>query len=288
MPLLRFMAIVVCLAAPAISPAVAAPSADLWARWAAHDPNSAASIDHAPWGRFLDRHVRTAPDGVNRLIYGEAGDEGRRTLKAYIADLAALPISEYSRREQFPYWVNLYNALTVDVVLDHYPVATIMDIDISPGWFSNGPWGRKLVEIEGEALSLDDIEHRILRPIWKDPRIHFAVNCASIGCPNLMRDAFTADRMEAMLEAATRDYANHPRGAHVADGKLYLSTIFRWYGDDFGNEAGVVDFIRRYAELSLAAAIGGIDGFSDGGYDWALNDCATAKAQSSCKTNDLR
>ena len=288
MSLLRFMAIAAWLTVPAISPVAAAPSADLWERWTAHDPGSAASIDHAPWDRFLDRHVRTAPDGVNRLVYGQVGDEGRRALKVYIAGLAALPISEYARREQFPYWVNLYNALTVDVVLDHYPVATIMDIDISSGWFSNGPWGRKLVEIEGEALSLDDIEHRILIPIWKDPRIHFAVNCASIGCPNLMRAAFTADKAEAMLVAATRDYANHPRGAHVADGKLYLSAIFDWYGADFGDEAEIVDFIRRYAEPPLAAAIGDIARFSDGGYDWALNDCATATGQSSCKTSALR
>ena len=288
MPLLRFVAIFVCLTVPAISPASAAPSADLWERWAAHDPGSTASIDHAPWDSFLKNYVRAAPDGVNRLVYGEVSEEGRRALKAYIAGLAALPIGEYARREQFPYWVNLYNALTVDVVLDHYPVATIMGIDISSGWFSNGPWGKKLVEIEGEALSLDDIEHRILRPIWKDPRIHFAVNCASIGCPNLMRAAFTADETEAMLEAATRDYANHPRGAHVANGKLYLSAIFDWYGADFGDEAAIVEFIRRYAEPPLAAAIGDIARFSDGGYDWALNDCATATGQSSCKTSALR
>ena len=288
MALLRFVAIFVCLTVPAISPASAAPSADLWERWAAHDSSSTASIDHAPWDRFLKNYVRTAPDGVNRLVYGEVGEEGRRALKAYIAGLAALPIGEYARREQFPYWVNLYNALTVDVVLDHYPVATIMDIDISSGWFSNGPWGKKLVEIEGEALSLDDIEHRILRPIWKDPRIHFAVNCASIGCPNLMRAAFTADETEAMLEVATRDYANHPRGAHVANGKLYLSAIFDWYGADFGDEAAIVEFIRRFAEPPLAAAIGDIARFSDGGYDWALNDCATATGQSSCKTSALR
>ena len=288
MPLLRFMAIVVCLTVSAVSPATAAPSADLWDRWIAQDPNSTAVIDHAPWDAFLVRHLRTAPDGINRLAYGEVGVEGRRALKAYIAGLAAVPISEYSRRQQFPYWVNLYNALTVDVVLDHYPVATIMDIDISPGWFANGPWGRKLVEVEGEALSLDDIEHRILRPIWKDPRIHFAVNCASIGCPNLVPSAFTADAMDAMLEAATRDYANHPRGAHVADGRLYLSSIFSWYGADFGDETAIVDYVRRYADPGLATAIGDISDFSDGGYDWALNDCATASGQSSCSASALR
>lgn len=288
MPLFRFLAIVVCVTFPAIFPAAAAPRAELWERWAVHDPNSTLSIDHASWDRLLRNYVRTAIDGVNRLVYREVGDEDRRALKAYIAGMVGLPIGEFSRREQFPYWVNLYNALTVDVVLDHYPVATILDIDISPGWFANGPWGRKLVEIEGEALSLDDIEHRILRPIWKDPRIHFAVNCASIGCPNLMQGAFTADNMEAMLEAATRGYVNHSRGAHVAGGRLYLSTIFDWYGGDIGNEAAIVDFVRHYAEPPLAGAIGNTTSFSDGGYDWALNDCATATGQSSCKASDLR
>ena len=175
--------------------------------------------------------------------------------------LAALPISEYSRREQFPYWVNLYNALTVDVVLDHYPVATIMDIDISPGWFANGPWGKKLVEVEGENPVAG-------RYRTSHPQAHLE------GSPHSFRGQLRVDRLsqsdarrlhrrqaEAMLEAATRDYANHPRGAHVADGKLYLSSIFDWYGADFGDEAAIAGFIRRYAEPPLAAAIGDIADF---------------------------
>lgn len=250
----------------------AAPEADLWERWTAHDPASAATIEHMPWDRFLDRHLRGSADGINRLAYGEIGEQDRKALEAYIASLAALPISAYNRPEQFAYWVNLYNALTVDVVLEHYPVASIMDIDISPGWFANGPWGRKLVSVEGEELSLDDIEHRILRPIWKDPRVHFVVNCASDGCPNLMASALTAENTESLLEEAARGYVNHPRGARVTGGKLYLSSIFIWYGADFGDTAAIMAFLRRYAEPSLAGAIRDIDRFSDGGYDWKLND----------------
>ncbi len=97
--------------------------------------------------------------------------------------LAATSADRLRRAEQFPFWINLYNALTVKVVLDHYPVEIIRDIDISPGLFADGPWGKKLVTVEGEALSLDDIEHRILRPIWKDPRLHYVLNCAALGVP---------------------------------------------------------------------------------------------------------
>ena len=138
-------------------------------------------------GRFLAQHLRTGEDGIARIGYGAVSDEDRKSLDAYIAALAGHPGSRraLNRAEQQAYWINLYNALTVQVILDHYPVESIRDIDISPGLFADGPWGKKLVTIEGEAVSLDDIEHRILRPIWKDPRIHYAVNCASIGCPNL-------------------------------------------------------------------------------------------------------
>lgn len=265
----------VSLLAATVSAAWAAPRADLWQRWTVHDPASVATIDHGPWDRFLGRYLRNSPDGVNRMAYGEIGLQGREVLKSYIASLAAQPISTYSRLEQFAYWVNLYNAVTVDIVLEHYPVDSIMDIDISPGWFASGPWGRKLVLVEGEELSLDDIEHRILRPIWKDPRVHFAVNCASLGCPNLLAHAFTAENAETLLEQAARGYVSHPRGARVAGGKLYLSSIFKWYGDDFGNAAAIVDFVRRYAEPPLSDAIRGIDRFSDGGYDWTLNDATT-------------
>jgi len=278
--------IAIGLALTVASVASAAPKADLWARWTAADPTSAATIDHSPWGRFLGHYLYMSPDGINRISYGEVAARDRRSLTGYISGLAALRISDYSRREQFAYWINLYNAVTVAVVLDHYPVATIREIDVSPGGFSNGPWRRKLLRVEGEALSLDDIEHRILRPIWQDPRIHFAVNCASLGCPNLV-GAFTGENMDDMLDQAARGYVNHPRGAQVAGGKLYLSTLFKWYGADFGNEAAIVGFVRRYAGPALAASLGDITGFSDGGYDWALNDCVVT-AQSICSVNAFR
>ncbi len=164
---------------------MAAPSAELWPRWQAHDDASTARIDHSAWDRFLRTYVRLGADGIARIPYGRVAAADREALGRDLSRLAATPISAYSRAEQFAFWVDLYNELTVKVVLDHYPVRSIRDIAISPGLFASGPWGRKLITIEGEGLSLDDIEHRILRPIWRDPRIHYAVNCAALGCPNL-------------------------------------------------------------------------------------------------------
>ena len=251
----------------------AAPKAELWQRWTAHDPASTATVDHSAWQRFVEAYVAPGADGVNRIAYGRVAAADRKALDDYIAALAATPVSTYGRAEQFAFWVNLYNALTVRVVLDHYPLESILDIGISPGWFAIGPWGRKLVTIAGEELSLDDIEHRILRPIWRDPRIHYAVNCASIGCPNLRAEAFTGANAEAALERAARDYVNNSRGAAVRDGRLVVSSIYAWYKEDFGDsDAGVIDHLRAYADGELAAALDGIARIADDRYDWALND----------------
>lgn len=252
-----------------------APKARLWDAWMRHQPDSPAGIDHGAWTGFLERHVVAGGDGVNRVAYADVPAADRRALAAYIDRLEAVPISGYARDQQFAYWVNLYNALTVDLVLDHYPVNGIRDINISGGLFARGPWGGKLVTVEGEQVSLNDIEHRILRPIWKDPRIHYALNCASIGCPNLAPRAYTADNFDALLERAARAYVNHPRGATVRNGRLRVSSIYEWFQDDFGGgDAGVLRHLLRYADEPLAASLAGIERISDDDYDWALNDAA--------------
>ena len=273
--------VVACAVALAAFPAAAAhsfealfaPGADLWERWTAHDPDAAARIDHRTWDRFIKTYVSDGGDGVNRVAYGRVTDADKRALEDYIAGLAATPIRRYSRAEQFAYWINLYNALTMNVVLDHYPVDGIRDIDISPGLFADGPWGRKLVEIEGESVSINDIEHRILRPIWGDPRIHYAVNCASISCPNLQPTAFTAANADALLTAAARAYVNHPRGARIEDGRLVVSSLYEWYQEDFGgDDAGVISQLRQYADPGLRSRLARIGRIGDHAYDWGLND----------------
>ncbi len=252
-----------------------APSAELWPRWQAHDPGSTETVDHGAWQRILGTYLAPGADRVNRFAYASLGPADRHALDGYIVRLAATPVSALARPEQLAYWINLYNALTVQVVLDHYPVASIRDIAISPGLFAIGPWDKELIEVEGEAVSLNDIEHRILRPIWRDPRVHYAVSCAAIGCPDLQATAFTGAGAEALLEAAARAYVNHPRGARVENGRLVVSSLYAWYREDFGGtEAGVIAHLKRYAGPELAKALETVTEIEDYEYDWALNDAA--------------
>jgi hypothetical protein len=253
--------------------AEAGPRAELWDRWLAHDPDSQVIVDHGRWGDLIGRHMVPGRDGINRLDYGGIARGSRAELDGYVEELQAVPVSTLDRDEQMAYWINLYNALTVQVVLDHHPVDSIRDINISPGWFTRGPWGAKLARVEGEALSLDDIEHRILRPIWQDARIHYAVNCASIGCPNLQPEPFAAGTLERLLEQGARDHVNHPRGARVENGRLVVSSIYHWFKDDFGaDDAGVIRHLRAYAEPELAEALQGVTRIARHHYDWSLND----------------
>lgn len=253
-------------------PVYAAPKAELWAKWTQNSPDSTHSVDHSPWDRFLKTYVKVDPKDLNRVDYAAITAADKNILAAYLQQLAATPVSNLNRNEQQAYWINLYNALTVQVVLDHYPVKSIRDIDISPGLFSNGPWGKKLITVEGEPVSLDDIEHRILRPIWKDPRQHYAVNCASVGCPDLIAEAYTAEAMDRQLRAGAIAYINSRRGVRIEGDALVVSSIYDWFQADFGgSEKGVIAHLQQYAGGSLkktlekATAIKGYD------YDWSLN-----------------
>jgi hypothetical protein len=251
----------------------AAPKAELWARWQKHDPASTQKIDHSAWDRFLKQYVVAPhPSGINRVRYQAVTPEDLKSLKSYLQSTQTVPISSYNRAEQQAYWINLYNAFTVDLILSRFPVASIRDINISPGLLARGPWGAKLLTVEGEKLSLDDIEHRILRPIWKDNRVHYAVNCASLGCPNLQALAYTASNTEALLEKGAREFINHPRGVAIAKGRLQVSSIYIWFQEDFGRDAeDLMEHWQAYADATLAEALEKYNGGLAHDYDWRLN-----------------
>ena len=251
---------------------VLAPGRDLWPRWTAHDENSRQTIDHSAYETLLQRYLADDGTGLNRFAYADVTAADRAALQRYIAGLSTVEVSRHARREQLPYWINLYNALTLEVVLANYPVRSILDIDISPGLLAQGPFDKKLAQVEGQPLSLNDIEHRILRPIWNDPRLHYTVNCASVGCPNLQTVAFTSANSARLLADAAKTYVNHPRGVRVAGKSAVASKIYNWFAEDFGgSEAGVLAHLREHAAPALAE---GLQGASIAGYeyDWALND----------------
>ena len=261
------------------STANAQNQAELIPAWDAGDDSNAATIDHSVWQSLLDAFVLEHESGVNRFDYAalKANSGERERLRDYLAGLQAIDPRDYSRAEQKAYWINFYNALTVETVTEEFPVDSIREISESllgiGGLIPVGPWGDVRAEVAGIDLTLDDMEHGILRPIYRDPRIHYGVNCASIGCPNLVTTAFSAGNTEELLDGAARAYVNHPRGVDIVDEDfMVISSIYTWFVEDFGgDENGVIEHLLQYAEPELAEQLREFFGFIEYEYDWALN-----------------
>jgi Protein of unknown function, DUF547 len=254
----------------------AAASAEDLQKFSVPAKGSTQTADHGPWTALLQKYVVAGGDGLNRVRYAAFKSEAQPALKAYIAALEAAKVTALDRAEQFAYWANLYNAKTVDIILDAYPVKSIKDISLGGGVVASitgGPWKAKVLMVEGEKLSLDDIEHKILRVYFKDPRVHYAVNCASFGCPNLGREAFTGANLDANLEAGAAAYINHERGISVKNGEVQASSIYKWFAEDFGgNTKGVLAHVRKYASPELKQKLESITTIDEYRYDWNLND----------------
>lgn len=272
------VAIMVCMTSFA-GVAGAQNSAELIPVWDAGDDSNTATIDHDAWQLLIDEYVLEHESGVNRVDYGalKASAEDRARLDDYLEMLQSVDPRQYSRAEQKAYWFNFYNALTVKTVMEEFPVESIREISDSllgiGGLIPIGPWGDARARVAGIDLTLDNIEHGILRPIYRDPRIHYGVNCASIGCPNLVTTAFTAENTEELLEEAARVYVNHPRGVDIVDEDfMVISSIYTWFVEDFGGrDETVIEHLAQYAEPELAERLGNFAGFIEYEYDWALN-----------------
>ena len=242
---------------------------------------SAATVDHATWDALLKAHVMAGADGTNRIGYAGFKAKDQAALKSYIKALETVQPTKLGRNEAFAFWANLYNAKTIDIVLDAYPVKSIKDINLGGGLLASvtgGPWKAKVLKVAGVEMSLDDIEHGLLRPVFKDPRIHYAVNCASIGCPNLSRDAFTGATLDTQLDAGAKAYVNSPRGVRADPDGITASSIYNWFVADFGgDETGVIKHLKRYADPLLKPKLESITEIADYGYDWTLNDVTSIR-----------
>ncbi|MDR9825233.1 DUF547 domain-containing protein [Vibrio sp. FNV 38] len=241
----------------------AAPKSELWSIWTPSNESSSQTISHKAWQAILDSYI--VNNGQHNLFhYKSVSPEDKEQLKNYIKNLASIDPLQFSRAEQFAYWVNLYNAITVDLILDNYPVKSITKLG---GLFSFGPWGQKVVTVNSKELTLNDIEHRILRPIWNDSRVHYAVNCASLGCPNLQNKAFTASNTQALLELAANQFINSEKGASLNKDILTLSEIYEWFVDDFGDQNRLFEHLGQHRPELI-----GFKGKIRYKYDWSLND----------------
>lgn len=239
--------------------------------WDDYEETSSLEVDHSAWQELLTQYVDDQhPSGINRFDYEGVSGEDLNKLEEYLAYMQSVEPRQLNKAEQMAYWINLYNAATVNVVLDNIDDLTSIR-QIRSSLFSAGPWQLELLNVVQQSLSLDNIEHGILRPIWRDKRIHYAVNCASLGCPNLLKTAYTAENTEQLLEQAAADFINNKRGVDVSDGDLVLSSIYDWYAVDFGNSfEELIEHISEYADEELAFRLSTFSG-ADYDYDWSLN-----------------
>lgn len=222
-------------------------------------------VQHTLWDSLLQTHV-TDEGWVN--YQGFIADSNR--LNQYLSILSNNHPDQknWSKEEQFAYWVNAYNAFTVKVIVDNYPVVSIKDI-VGGISFVNTIWDKDFIKIEDAEYSLNNIEHGILRKRYKDARIHFIVNCASVSCPTLWNRAYTADQLEAQLELAVKRFLADSIRNKLTPDFVQLSKIFSWYRLDFRKEnKAIVDYINRYALITVNqdAKVEYLD------YDWNLNE----------------
>lgn len=269
---LRQVCVVVCLVASyGFSWIFSGPVAELDPFWNQVSSTSTEQVDHSQWQSVLDDYLVEDESGVNFFDYEGLQVDGDARLDRYVNDLREIDPRKLNKAEQMSYWINLYNALTVRLVAENYPVESITELGDS--LLSRGPWDDEIVTVAGRALTLNDIEHRNLRPVFKDHRIHFAVNCASIGCPNLSARAFTAADLDQLLSQAATRFLNHPRGLQFDGDTLRLSKIFQWFQDDFGgDEQQMLQTLTLYLEPEIASKVGQFAGELEYAYDWALND----------------
>lgn len=222
--------------------------------------------DHAAWTVVLKQHVK---DG--RVDYA-ALKQSPAKLNAYVEELAKVSRSQFNRwsePQQLAYLINLYNAATFQLIIKHYPVKSIKDIG---GWFS-GPWDQKMVRLFGKTTTLDHVEHKVIRKEYREPRIHFALVCAAQGCPPLLTEAYTGEKLDRQLDERGRAFLAQSHKNHIdaSRQRVYLSPIFKWFDEDFEASAGsVLQFVKPYfggrgAKITDDWSIRHTD------YDWSLN-----------------
>ena len=211
---------------------------------------------HHTWDQVLKKFV-TEKGVVN--YQGIRND--RQALDQYLKELGDNPVEDnWSRSQKLAYWINAYNAFTVVLIVDNYPVNSIRDID--------RPWAKKFISLGGEKYSLNQIEHDIIRPKFKEPRIHFAVVCAAVSCPKLLNTAYLPETLDQQLDDQTRYFINQSGKNIISKDQVELSQLFNWYGKDFRQTGSIIEYLNQYTEMQIDPRAK----MSFVKYDWSLNE----------------
>ncbi len=247
---------------------VAAPAAKLIKFWDDHEPKSVMTTKHGPWQEILGAYVDDEhPSGINRFNYKAVSDADLTKLTEYLSYLQMLEPRQFNSSEAKAYWLNFYNALLVKKVIE-----AVREDDIrSVKSLGNRIWRRDIAYVVMQDISLDDIEHGILRPIWNDPRIHYGLTSGALGGGNLQKVAYTGANVEELLAKAEKEFLNHDRGIRVSDGRATASSIFDWYRTDFvASKSELVPYIAQRVDDAKRAELEGIRRVRYD-YDWTLN-----------------
>lgn len=212
--------------------------------------------DHDLWDKLLRKNVSSS----GKVNYkGFKADHA--ALKAYLKELEKFPpAADWSRNEKMAYWINAYNAHTVDLIVRNYPLKSITDL--------GKPWDIPFVKAEGKTYSLSQVENSILRPRFKDARIHFAINCASVSCPKLLNRAFLPSTLSSQLNQQTRNYINDPNENTLHTDKAEISELFDWYQEDFLKNGSLIDYLNKYSNTQVNADAP----LTYKTYNWNLNE----------------
>ena len=218
--------------------------------------DSTQDFNHGVWNTLLQKHVS---DQGNVNYKGFKADKAK--FNSYLKLLSETPPQDaWSKDETLAYWMNVYNAFTVKLILDNYPTKSIKDID--------GPWNQRFIKIGAKWYTLNDVEHKIIRKM-DEPRIHFALVCAAVSCPRLYNKAFTAKDLETDLVLLTKGFLNDPSKNELSENEIKLSRIFKWYGGDFKtNDSSLIDFLNQYSDVTISPKAK--KSYKD--YNWNLNE----------------
>jgi hypothetical protein len=210
---------------------------------------------HDNWGKLLQKHV-----SIDGKVDYSGFKRNRNELSKYIKSLAkTTTMDNWSKEDKLAYWINTYNALTIDLIIRNYPLKSIKDI--------KNPWDQRLWKFGDKWQNLNDIEHKILRKM-NEPRIHFAIVCASESCPKLLNKAFTSENLEEQLTIVTKDFLSDTSKNELSKSRIKLSKIFKWFKKDFEQDGNLIDFLNQYSDVTISNTAK--KSYKD--YNWVLND----------------
>ena len=214
-----------------------------------------ANMDHSKWNALLQKNV-----SQNGNVNYKAFQQDQKQLQVYLSELASnVPNKSWSKNATLAYWINAYNAYTVQLILNNYPTKSIKDI--------KDPWGKKFFTLGTKKYSLEEIEHEILRKM-NEPRIHFAINCASFSCPNLLNEAYSEAKLEQQLTTVAKRFVNDASKNTITANKIEISKIFDWFEGDFETKGSVIDYLNQYSTVKINSKAK----VSYKDYNWSLND----------------